>query len=48
MLSEDEIIGILLFGTPKSWQCKMDRQGLDPLASAPAEAVAFMERIEMS
>jgi len=26
----------------------MDRQGFDPLASTPAECVAFMERIEMS
>ena len=47
MLSEDEIIDIPLFGTPKSWQRKMDRQGFDPLASSPSEAVAFMERIEM-
>jgi len=47
MLSKDEIIDTLLFGTPKSWQRKMDRQGFDPLASSPSEAVAFMERIEM-
>jgi len=47
-LSEEKIIDILLFGTPKSWQCKMDRQGFDPLASAPSDVVAFMERIEMS
>jgi len=46
-LSEDEIIDILLFGAPKSWQCKMDCQGFDPLASAPSDAAAFMERIEM-
>jgi len=26
----------------------MDRQGVDPLASNPSEAVAFMEHIEMS
>jgi len=48
MLSEDEIIDILLFGAPKSWQREMDRQGFDPLAVAPAETAAFMERIEMS
>jgi len=47
-LSEDEIVDILLFGTPKSWQREMDRQGFDPLAKTPAEVVAFMERIEMS
>jgi len=27
---------------------EMDRQGLDPLASTPADVVAFIERIEMS
>jgi len=47
-LGDDEIVDILLFGTPKSWQREMDRQGIDPLASAPYDAVAFMERIEMS
>jgi len=47
-LSNDEIIDILLFGTPKSWQREMDHQGLDPLASTPNDVVAFMERIEMS
>ena len=47
MLSEDEIIDIRLFGTPKSWQRKIDHQGFDPLASAPSEVVAFMECIEM-
>ena len=47
-LSEDELVDILLFGTPKSWQREMDRQGFDPLAKTPAEVVAFMERIEMS
>jgi len=31
-LNDDEIIDILLWGTPKSWQRKMDRQGFDPLA----------------
>jgi len=48
MLSEDEIIDILLFGTPKSWQREMDRQGFDPLASSPSEVLAFMERIDIS
>jgi len=31
-LRPDKIINILLFGTPKSWQRKTDRQGFDPLA----------------
>jgi len=48
MLSDDEIIDILLFGAPKSWQREMDRQGLDPLASAPHDVATFMECIEMS
>jgi len=48
ILSNDELIDILLFGTPKSWQREMDRQGFDPLASTPAQVVEFMERIEMS
>jgi len=47
-LTPDEIIDILLFGTPKIWQHKMDRQGFDPLAKTVTEVVEFMERIEMS
>ena len=48
ILSDDEIIDILLFGTPKSWQREMDRQGFDPLTKSPAKVVAFMEQIEAS
>jgi len=47
-LTPDEIIDILLFGTPKSWQREMDRQGFDPVASTVTQVVEFMERIEMS
>ena len=47
-LTPDKIIDILLFGTPKSWQREMDRQGFDPLASTVTQVVEFMERIEMS
>jgi len=47
-LTPDEIIDILLFGAPKSWQRKMDRQGFDPPASTVTQVVEFMERIEMS
>jgi len=47
-LTPNEIIDILLLGTPKSWQREMDRQGFDPLAKTVTEAVDFMERIEMS
>ena len=47
-LSDDEILDILLFGTPKVWQTEMDRQGFDPLDSTIQHVVAFMERIEES
>jgi len=48
ILSDDEVVDILLFGAPKSWQREMDCQGLDPLSSAPKDAAALMERIKMS
>ena len=47
-LTPDEIINILLFGAPKSWQREMDRQGFNPLAKTVTAAVEFMEHIEMS
>ncbi len=48
MLREDEVVDILLYGTPRSWQREMDRQGFDPMVKTLAEVVAFMEQIEMS
>ena len=47
-LTEDEMIDILLHGTPTSWQREMDRQGFDPMGLNVtfAHVVAFMERIE--
>jgi hypothetical protein len=45
-LSGDEIIDILLYGTPRSWAKEMDRQGFDPMDHTPAEVVDFMEQIE--
>jgi len=45
-LAEDEIVDILLCGTPKSWQREMDRQGFDPLTQTPMHVVAFVEWIE--
>ena len=45
-LSDDEILDILLFGTPKSWQKKMDEFNMDPLQCSLNEVVDFMERIE--
>jgi len=47
-LSDDKLVDILLFGTPKSWQREIDCQGIDPLASTPHDVVAFMEHIKMS
>lgn len=45
-LSADELMAILLFGTPKSWQKEMDRQGFDPLENTIEIVVEFMERME--
>ena len=45
-LSDDEILDILPWGTPRSWQNEMDRQGFDPMTKTVAEVVAFMENIE--
>ena len=45
-LSQDEIIDILLYGTPKSWQKEMDRQGFDPLEKELKDIVEFMENLE--
>ena len=45
-LSNDEIIEILLYGIPKSWQKEMSHQGFDPMSSTIQELVNFMERIK--
>ena len=45
-LQQDEITDIILFGTPRSWQREMDRQGFDPLDSTLGETIEFMERLE--
>ena len=37
---------IILFGTPKSWQKEMDRQGYDPIDHDVEEVVTFLENIE--
>ena len=47
-LSTDELLDIMLFGTPKSWQKEMERQGFDPLLHTLSEVIDFMERIEAS
>ena len=45
-LSQDELADIILFGTPKSWQNEMDRQGFDPMERQLYQVVDFMENIE--
>ena len=45
-LQDDEIMDILLYATPKSWQREMDRQGFDPLENNVQQVVAFMEHME--
>ena len=45
-LGPDELVDILLHGTPRAWQKEMDRQGFAPLEHTPVEVVDFMERIE--
>jgi hypothetical protein len=45
-LSNDEILDILLYGTPKSWQKEMERQGFDPMLGTVQETLEFMERLE--
>jgi hypothetical protein len=45
-LSNNEVLDILLHGTPKSWQVKMDRQVFNPLEKQIPEVIDFMENIE--
>jgi hypothetical protein len=45
-LSNDELTDIILFGTPKSWQNEMDRQGFDPMEKSLFQVIDFMERVE--
>jgi hypothetical protein len=45
-LSPDELMDIILFGTPKSWSREMDRQGFDPLNMTIVQVVDFLEQIE--
>ena len=45
-LTDDEMLDIILFGTPKSWQKEAERQGFDPFVSGFQATVQFFERIE--
>ena len=47
IFANDDIIDILIYGIPKSWQREMDRQGFDPYTTTdPIDTVAFLEQIE--
>jgi hypothetical protein len=45
-LAVDELLDIILYGTPKSWSREMDRQGQDPLTMTIVQVVDFLEQIE--
>ena len=45
-LAPDELLDIILYGTPKSWSREMDRQGQDPLTMTIVQVVDFLEQIE--
>ena len=45
-LSSDELLDILLHGTPRSWQNEMDRQGFDPITKGYFATIDFMENLE--
>ena len=47
-LSEDELLDIILFGTPRSWQNEMERQNFDPIETGIHGTIDFMEGIEAS
>jgi len=46
--TEDDLIDIILHGTPKSWQREMDRQGFESFEKTLPQVADFMERIEAS
>ena len=45
-LTDDELMDIILFGTPRSWQNEMERQGFDPMEKQLFEVIDFMENLE--
>jgi hypothetical protein len=47
LLALDEVVDILLFATPNSWQVKMEEQNWDPMDHTPAEVIDFMECLYM-
>ena len=47
-LAQDEIVDILNFGVPNTWQKNMVIQGFDPTLHTPSEFVEFCERHEFT
>ena len=45
-LSDDELLDVILCGTPKTWQREMERQGFDPLVHPLSAVIDFLENIE--
>ena len=45
-LTADEMVDILLYGSPKSWSKELDRQGIDPYTKTAHELVGHLENIE--
>ena len=44
----NELLDVILFGTPKSWQKEMEQQGCDPMGQPLHEVVDFLENIKAS
>ena len=47
-LSDDEIIDIILFAIPNSWNRELDRQGKEPETMSQIELINFLEQLEAS
>jgi hypothetical protein len=45
-MNNKELPNLVLFGTPKSWQNKMNRQGFNPMEKSLFQVINFMENIK--
>ena len=45
-LGDDELVDIMLFAFPQSWQGEMQRQGFDYTVATPGKLLDFCERLE--
>ena len=46
--NQEELLDIMLFTTPKTWQQEMERQGFDPMLHPLNPVVDFMEHIKVT